>query len=95
MTHNELIEIRSNNQAPKLPSLTSIKIAQADSVRSAVEEFIANGGSYSVIDGGVTCEVAKNAKEQSVANYERDVASGKSMDKPIKPKKKNFGLVKP
>jgi len=94
MTHNELVDIRSNDRAPKPPALTSNKIAEADRVRLAVEEFIASGGSYSVIASCVTGEVDKNAKERSAANYEKDVANGKTMDKPIKPKK-NFGLVKP
>lgn len=95
MTHDELVSMRTNERDYKLPTLTSEKIESAEKMRSEVEAFIASGGSYSVIDDNVTGEVAKNAKEQSASNYERELANGKTMDKPIKPKKKNFGLVKP
>lgn len=86
MNHSELLETRANNPAPKPPSLTSKKIGEAERMRLEVEAFIASGGNYEVVEDNTRCR-SMTAKEQMNANYKKDVLNGKSMDKPIKPKK--------
>ena len=86
MNHSELLETRTNNPAPKPPSLTSAKISEADRIRLEVEAFIASGGSYEVIEDNTKCR-SMTAKEQMNANYKKDVLNGKKMSEPLKPKK--------
>jgi len=86
MNHSELIETRTNTPAPKPPSLTSAKISEAEEMRLQVEAFIANGGSYEVIEDNTKCR-SMTAKEQMNANYKKEVLNGKVMDKPLKPKR--------
>lgn len=86
MNHSELLETRTNNPAPKPPSLTSAKISEAERIRLEVEAFIASGGSYEVIEDNTKCR-SMTAKEQMNANYKKDVLNGKKMSEPLKPKK--------
>jgi len=85
MNHSELIETRTNNPAPKPPSLTSAKISEAEEMRLQVEAFIANGGNYEVIEDNTKCR-SMTTKEQMNANYKKDVLNGKKMSAPLKPK---------
>ena len=86
MNHSELLETRTNNPAPKPPSLTSAKISEAEEIRLLVEAHIASGGSYEVIEDNTRCR-SMTAKEQMNANYKKDVLNGKKMSEPLKPKK--------
>ena len=88
MNHSELLETRTNNPAPKPPSLTSAKIDEAERIRLEVDAFIASGGSYEVIEDNTKCR-SMTAKEQMNANYKKDVLNGKKMSAPIKPKRPN------
>lgn len=84
MNRSEILESIANTPAPKPPTLTSAKIAEAERVRLEVEAYIASGGSYEVVEDA-QCR-SMTAREQMNANYKKDVLNGKVMDEPLKPK---------
>lgn len=86
--NREMAIIRASGQEfeAKPTPLTNAKALEAEEMRAQVEAFIAKGKNYTVL--GNTEAKVMTAKEQMEANYEKDVANGKKMSKPLRPRKK-------
>jgi hypothetical protein len=81
MTHTELVTVR--NARPPINSV--MKAKQHIDIQNQIEAFLNKGGSVEEVNIDEPLKTF-TAKEQMQSNYDKCVANGNKMDKPINPK---------